>query len=238
MSHDHLTRRYRRVRLPECFTLLLLKTLRGTSDDQISLTSLVGNRSDLQMLFEKYFYDDQRIKTPTNILQTIGRDGIKNRLAAVFLFYEKHKCFPNDLNREMNTAHIVFLKKVEDLFTPLTAGGHSRAFLFAFFLAMNYCKDNNGAKDLEIIFQDLERVASVLRQYNVRTVQIDWMVLLYNHLECFLDKDKFLNILNKKIPFNEIIDMLDSSKTTLLIKNLLSYGYSINESQIFFEHIV
>ena len=78
----------------------------------------------------------------------------------------------------------------------------------------------------------------VLSLSTSRTIKIDWVVILIQHLILFLGKDEVVELVKAGGKYQDIYDLLTEDQKKIYMNNLLAYGASINEKDIFIsDHI-
>lgn len=86
-----------------------------------------------------------------------------------------------------------------------------------------------------IINKDL---IDLLKFSKARSQYPDWMLLLLYHFDNFFGREKLTEFLKTSTPYEKIYEQLTHDQKASLCLNLLAYGYSINEPDIFHESVV
>lgn len=219
------------LEMPKEFTQLLQLNLQqiesGQSHD--SLYKYIIQSEVLCALIETHFQHLYPQGKVHHFLRTLGWKNFRDRLASIYLHYLQYGSFPGVTS--VNSINDIVNKELQ--FEKYTINGHSRLFLFFYYLKMaqsNHFGTPFPDNDLEQIIQYAGR----------RTWTIDWTLLILWHFHSFIGKKKLLNILKyqrEEFRFQSLLKNITHLERRLLFSNLLNYSFSIQDRSLFVESI-
>jgi hypothetical protein len=121
------------VSLPEHFTKLLVSNIQNSTANNTNLEMYISENGELNALVKKIFRDIDADGFLGKILSISGWNGIRNRLAAVYIEYAMTGKFPETANLSLVTDII----NIENKLRHFTPAGFSRAFLLGFYAKMS-----------------------------------------------------------------------------------------------------
>ncbi len=210
------------VNLPDYFTHLLKINLTDHERTYRVLRHLIQQEEGFGMLIKKGF----SLGRLDSILQSVGWFGFREQLAALFI--SKLQC--GEFNFEVSRNSVDDLVQFEDRFKTYATSGFSRSFLLGFYLKIAF-----GDGSLQYYLDEMPRLLELSKS---KAIKIDWVMVLLVHFDHYLGRKGLESILQDGIEFEDIFNFLKDSQKNEMIENLLSYGNSINEPQMFINDTV
>lgn len=180
----------------------------------------------LNNLFKKF----TESKGLVNALTVLGWPNFRDRWANLYLHKLEHGFYSS-------TPDTIYVRSILELESKLghhCINGISRVFLLGFYL--NLAKFELKRKSVnnyqEITLPD--DILIYLKLSQVRSEKIDWLILILTHFSLAFGTKSLLQHISSGMGVDEIFDLLDQEDRELMISNLLSYGASINEKDMFF----
>lgn len=221
---------YPNVVMPDAFTYLLRSNMQSSGKLFGQLQLYVAKRADLQALVTRCFRGiDPELRVEA-IIKSLGWHGFRDHLAALYIERAKHGHYPLKLDAAPVLEIIHFEEKLKDF----TVQGHSRAFLLAFYLKLMLLSASQRTPNTKL--HDLlvrEEVLAHLKYAPGRTIKIDFVLLLLQHFDHFFGRDTLAEYLMAQKSYEELYRKLSVEQKKILVQNLLSYGSSIGETEIF-----
>lgn len=214
------------VLLPNYFITLLRANMNGTLGTAENFQQYVLQNPPLHAIFQQTFASvDSKIRLDV-IYRNCGWIGIRNRLASVFLFRQRHGYFDGH-------HHLALLNEIlaaeEDLAGQIV-DGYSSLFLFYFYLEniqILHPHAMNG--EWKAFFGDRGELKKYLRLVRVKNPQIDWVLLQLGNFHYFLGPELLLNFLQKDTKYLQLYSALTQEQQEHCLKNFLAYGYSTQD---------
>lgn len=216
------------VILPTEFITLLKNNLSVTSSPAPVFDVIRPNLA-LYSVLEKAFkeFDDGRGVEKTMI--ALGWSNFRDRMASLYVYKAIYGNYPVKTNMEL----VEDIKELENKFVDHSVHSISRVFLLGFYLKLaNIQNQNRGANQfLEIKIPD--EVLRVLDVTQGRSEKIDWLILTTMHFLDALGEKMLLNYLASGKKYDELHRLLNKEQQKNMMNNLLAYGASIQEKDIF-----
>lgn len=219
------------MRLPDYFTLLLRINMQSSGKNFASLDRYVYERAHFRSLVSRYFSDvDPKVRIPS-IVKSLGWHGFRDRLANIFL----EKMMSGKFPQHTKLDHVKEILEFEERVKKYTVDGYSRSFLLAFYLKSYLIwemSEGGGLAEFDQ-FQILSDVGQALELNGSRAIKIDWIILSLCLYSKFLGQDILVKELKSGKKFSELFQLLDDNQKRDKISNMLSYGASIGEQELF-----
>lgn len=217
------------VNLPDHFTRLLRVNMQSSGKNFSNLEFYISERQGLNLLFRRIFSDIDTNGNINKVLKSLGWHGVRDRYACLYI----EKLINGDFPSTIQTGNCFGILGIEDRLKKYCIEGYSRGFLLGFYFKMasielSISGDSSGSDLLKI-----SDVFDVLDLSTSRTIKIDWVVILIQHLIYFLGKDEVLELVSAGGRYEDIYSLLTEKQKKIYINNLLAYGASINEKDIF-----
>lgn len=218
------------ISLPEQFTRLLVSNIQNSTGTNTNLEMYINENAEINALVKKVFRDIDPDGFLGKILSIAGWPGIRNRLAAVYLEYAMTGRFPDAANLNLVTDIV----NIENKLRHFTPQGFSRAFLLGFYAKMSLIqikKMDNAASFNPLIIRD-EHI-EFMKFSKAKSARIDWLMLELIQFDQFLGTDRMNTMLAAGSRYESMFALLSPSEQQQMTQNFLTYGASINDTEIF-----
>lgn len=222
------------ISLPEHFTKLLVANIQNSTANNTNLELYINENKELNALVKRIFRDIDPDGFLGKILSISGWNGIRNRLAAVYLEYAMTGVFPDTANLNLVTDIINIENKLRHFTTP----GFSRAFLLGFYAKMTLIHVKKISDDVE----DEEAVSPLIitddhiefmKHSKAKSTRIDWLMLELIQYDHFLGTERVNTMLSAGSRYEAMFAQLSADEQQQMIENYMTYGASINDTDIF-----
>ena len=216
------------VKLPAEFVTLLKSNI-SISNSAAPVFDILKTNKSIYLILQNAFKEFDDGRGIEKILLALGWENFRERMASMYMFRELHGQYPASTNMEL----VDDIRKLEAQFSSHTVHTFSRLFLLGFYLKMadiqESKKENPGTLELKIPFE----IASLLKLSQGRTERTDWLILSLWHFTSALGDKAVMGALVDGKKFDDIYRMLTPRAREKMSDNLLAYGASINEEDIF-----
>jgi len=216
------------VILPNEF-LILLKINVSLSSASEPIFEVIRPNKALFLVLEKAFkeFDDGRGLEKTMV--ALGWANFRDRMASLYVYKSIYGNYPIKTSMEL----VEDLKLLELRFSNHSVTSLSRLFMLGFYLKLanieTQRKENNKYIDIKIP----DELGPFLKFSQGRTEKIDWLILITMHLLNGLGEKLLMNALVSGKKFSEIYNLMTPENRKDMMENLLAYGASIGEQDIF-----
>ncbi len=216
------------VILPNEF-LILLKINVSLSSASEPIFEVIRPNKALFLVLEKAFkeFDDGRGLEKTMV--ALGWANFRDRLASLYVYKSIYGNYPIKTSMEL----VEDVKLLELRFSNHSVTSSSRLFMLGFYLKLanieTQRKENNKYIDIKIP----DELGPFLKFSQGRTEKIDWLILSTMHLLNGLGDKLLMNALVSGKKFSEIYNLMAPENRKNMMDNLLAYGASIGEQDIF-----
>lgn len=223
------------VLLPDHLVLLLKANMASNAQLNRELDQYIYKRKDLYELVRRHFPDVDQYGAVGKLIKSIGWKGFRDKAAAMYLNY----MWQGNYDSIIDTSYLRDVLEVEEFLSTNTIQNYSRSFLLGFYLKSveltgGELEDSMCASKL---IQDLE-IKGILKAMGSRVIKIDWLVLQLIHFRHYLGFKALAAMLNRACSYAELYGELSMDQREELTQNMLSYGASIGETEIFIERPV
>ncbi len=218
------------VSLPDHFTKLLVSNIQNSTQSNTNLEMYINENSELNALIKKIFRDIDPDGFLGKILSISGWNGIRNRLAAVYIEYAMTGFFPEAANLSLVTDMI----NIENKLRHFTPTGFSRSFLLAFYAKMSLIQIKR--KDDSVNYTPLilrDEHLEFMKWSKAKSTRIDWLMLQLIQYDHFLGTERMNTFLESGSRYESLFALLSANEQRQMVKNFMTYGASINDSDIF-----
>jgi hypothetical protein len=211
------------VNLPHEFVTLLKSNLSVNNSSGTILEIIAPNRALLSIL-ETAFKEFETTRGLEKVIMTLGWSNFRDRMASVYISKSMYGEFPSKTDMDL----VEDIKSLENRFTDHSVNSYSRLFLFGFYLKLanfeiQHREDN---KFLEIKIPD--ELGAMLKLSQGRSERIDWL-----NLFSYFGEKTLMNHLVAGKKFEELYAQMPKDDQQVMGQNLMAYGASIQESDIF-----
>jgi hypothetical protein len=194
----------------------------------------INENVEMNALVKKIFRDIDPDGFLGKILSISGWNGIRNRLAAVYLEYAMTGRFPDTANLSLVTDII----NIENKLRHFTPAGFSRSFLLGFYAKMSLIQ----IKKLEYLtdFTPLilkDEHLEFMKWSKAKSSRIDWLILGLIQYDHFLGTQRMDTLLQSGFRYESLFALLSPLEQKNFIENCMTYGASINDTDIFLSDV-
>ena len=218
------------ISLPEYYTRLLVSNIQNSTQANNNLELYINDNKELNALVKKIFRDIDPDGFLGKILSIAGWNGVRNRLAAVFLENAMTGKFPESANLNLVTD----LLAVENKLRYFTPAGSNRAFLLAFYAKMSliHIKLKSDSRELSPLIIKDEHI-EFMKLSKAKSVRIDWLMVQLIQYEHFLGLDRLNDLLKNETRYASLFSLLSTEEQQQMMNNFLTYGASVFDNEIF-----
>ncbi len=164
-------------------------------------------------------------------LTALGWPGFRDRLASLYIYKAVHGVYPAVTYPEL----VEEIHSLELRFGAFGTSGNSRVFLLGMYLKLSNLKLLNEAAGKFFELQIPLGVDAILRQTQGRSEKLDWLLLIVTHLQESLGEPTLSRMLLAGEKIDGIYPLLSPGDRQRMFKNLLTYGASIREPDMFLD---
>ncbi len=223
---------YPNVVMPDAFTYLLRSNMQSSGKVFTQLQIYVARHADLSAIVARCFKGIDPELRVDGIIKSLGWHGFRDHLAALYIERARLGHYP----KKLDTTPVSEIIRFEENLKDYTVQGHSRAFLLAFYLKLMLLDQNSSTPEAKL--EDLlvrDEVVSHLNLAKGRSVKIDYALLAIQHFDHFFGHQKLSDYLKRQKTYSDMYQLLTSEQKNCFTKNLLAYGSSIGESEVYLE---
>lgn len=216
------------VNLPHEFVTLLKSNL-ALSNDPAPIIDLISPNLALLSVLETAFNEFNGDRGIEKVFKTLGWSNFRDRMASIYIYKLKYGDFPFQTDTEL----VEDIKQLENRFSDHSVHSYSRLFLLGFYfkfanLDIQHREDNHF---LELTIPS--EIESLLKLSQGRSERIDWLILILYHLYHSLGEKLVMNSLISGKKFEDIYALMPKDAQEVMAQNLLAYGASIQEPDLF-----
>jgi hypothetical protein len=216
------------VILPAQF-ITLLKTNLSVSTSSAPIFDLIRPNQAIYQTLEKAFkeFDDGRGLEKTMV--ALGWSNFRERMASLYVYKAIHGKFPISTSMEL----VEDVKELEIRFSNHGVNSLSRIFLLGFYLKLANLQIQNRENNKFMEIKIPDEIGSLLKLAQGRSEKIDWLILILMHLLQGLGDKMLMNSLISGKKIDELYQLLTPELRKNMMDNLLGYGASIREQDLF-----
>jgi hypothetical protein len=223
------------IKMPDYFTLLLRVNMQSSGQYFTGLQQYILNNSSFLGLAEIGLKDIDKDLHIEKIIKVLGWHGLRDRIATMIIYKKINGEFPDHIPHN----NVYGLLDFEDKVKQNTVAGYSRAFLLGLYqkLMLHHIQEVDPNLKVNNMLVDDSTIA-LLRFAKSRTIKVDWLLILLKHFSFYLGYEELEKLLKSNTSYEEIFSCLELEQQEILMGNLLSYGSSINDSEIFYSKTI
>ena len=223
------------IALPADFIDLLKLDMNTRGAGFKKLKSKYWHEGSVSSLVKKCFFDIDSTGRFERIIHSLGWLGFRDRLAAAYIEYQLTGHFPN----VPDISYIDDILELEELLKPYTIDGHGRGFLLGFFLKMSLCESIRKDPKIDLLPININKeVIKLLDLGQSKLLHIDWLYLTLLEISNFKRVSYLRENLKSGVNFKDLLIDLPEKERQKIIFNLVTYGASIKDREIFFDEVV
>ncbi len=221
---------FQHVTLPDYYTHLLKVNMQSSAKSAFDLKAFLHQHKESSVLLKMIFADLDNTGSTDRLLKAVGWLGIRDRMANAFC----HKLITGGFHSKQDYSLITDILEFEDQLKKYTVEGHSRAFLLGFYLKNLLLQLRVTKTDESIVsLVNSDEIFQLLQFSRARIIKIDWLIILILHFKFFFGFQPLLQDLKAGKDWNYFYQKCTPGQLGTLITNMLCYGSSINENDIF-----
>ena len=216
------------IQLPNYFTPFFKFNLYGSITPYKLFTTTIASNKSFVGIIKYCFSDIDPHGRPDTIFKSLGWISLRNRLAAIYL----EKACTSKIPKIPKLEYIMNAQRFERKIKQHTVDGISRGFMLGFYLSFLELETQ------QHINLEVDKLIPFLELSKSKTIQIDWIIILLLHFEKFLTSSTLKSLIQNKASFQTIFLKLKDTEKTALLKNLMSYGFSIDDKECFYGQVI
>jgi hypothetical protein len=224
------------ISLPRELCQLLCSNMNASVDSSAIIQNFINERPAFRFFIEEKFKEFDKKKRMDYIIQSLGWNGFRDRLANLYLHHILHHKFPH----RTSTQHIQELGRLEQRISQYSVEGYSRGFLLAFYLLcvrLTQRKEDPSNQGPSELFS--RKLIDLMKYSHTRIIKVDWVLLLLLHYEHFLGHESLKGALQvPNFSYQKLYEELTPGQRQTMNENLLTYAFSIHEADMFADELV
>ncbi len=215
--------------MPKEFVSLLRTSIAVTNSPGPVFDSIRSNRG-LMMLLEKSFKEFDDGRGVEKVMVALGWSHFRDRFASLYIFKSIYGHFPQKTDMSL----VEDIKNIETLYSDFSIQSYSRIFLLGFYLSLSNIEVRHKEGQLNVPLQLPPEVLDVMSICQGRSERIDWLMLMVWHFITYLGKNELINKLTAGVSFSDLYQSITADQQLHFTQNLLTYGASVQEDEVFF----
>jgi hypothetical protein len=220
--------RFPYIKLPDEL-LTLLKSNISVSNSPTPVFDIIRPNRGLFMILEKAFKDLDDGRGLEKTMLALGWPNFRERMASMYIYKSIYGNFPVHTQMEL----VDDIRALEVKFQDHSVFGPSRVFMLGLYLRLANINIQNRENNQFLELKIPDEVSGLLKLSQGRTERVDWLILITMHLKEGLGEKLLANSLASGKKFEELYDILPTDKREEMLSNLLAYGASIKEQDVF-----
>jgi len=220
-----------KVVMPVDFLTLLKGNRISVASDMNQLLAHIRSNPSFNALLRESFQEFDESKRLDIIIKNLGWENFRDRVASLYLYHNENKFFPPTTDLELVEDISDFEKRIE----KHSVQNFSRGFLLMFYFKMGKLITTRRVDGESKFYLIPEDVFELLKYSKVKTVKIDWLILTLWHFVEYLGRNKVQKHLEDETcdVYRTLFNALKHDEKYTMIENLLAYGQSIDEPELF-----
>lgn len=216
------------VNLPQEFVTLLKSSLTASSGPEPILEVIRPNRALYSILENSFdeFHDGRGLE---KLMLALGWFNFRDRMASVYIYKKIYGNYPAQTNMEL----VEEIKELESRFSSHGVHSYSRLFLLGFYFKMAQVQLREKADNPFLELNVPQEIGPLLKLSQGRTEKTDWLVLILMHMHIDIGPKLIANSLAQGKKFEDLYGFMTIEARRTMHDNLLAYGASIREQDIF-----
>jgi hypothetical protein len=216
------------VHLPEEFVTLLKASLPITTGSGPIFEVIRPNRA-LLLILENAFSEFNDGRGIEKVMIALGWSNFRERMASIYVYKAIFGNYPTTTNMEL----VADVRYLESLYAHHGIHSYSRLFLLGFYLKLANLSTQKKADNQFLEIKIPYEVGPLLKLAQGRSQRIDWLILIVTHLYHAFGEKMLANNLVSGKNFEDMYELMTPESREQMFRNLLAYGASIKESEVF-----
>ena len=217
--------------IPEELGWILQSHFHNNRSSYVRITDEVYDSPFLKLMVPKLFGQYMKGNNMESMLNALGWNGFRDRLTSIYIY----KALKGEFPTEIDINCIEDIKNFENELIDFAPEGHSRIFMLAVYLKLCEVRLTN---EHQYIQEKLLSVKPVLKRVlelgTQKSIRADWLILTLMNIAEIVDEEVLIKtISDHKGNFYKILGLLKEEEKEKVMTNLLAYGASINENEMF-----
>lgn len=220
------------IDMPDEFTLLLREDMSSSGKLHVGLQSYILKNPSLKGILNRILNHGEDVDINSHI-KTLGWHGVRDRILCYYINFAKTKRHAT----KVNVDDIEELLRLEKVLRFSTVSGYSRLLLFGFYLILD-CIENDIPELTSHPLYPSQDVIDILKLQSERVVDIDFLIIIVQHLIHFFGKDKVLAYIGENFSYESLYLKFSEEQKYQVTSNFLTYCASINQTSLFTEKTI
>lgn len=220
--------------VPEELTRLCLADPTNVKQMASLVTDLAFDNTAFRILIENRFNFSFESEMFIKFFSDYGVKLFRNELALCYLSYAMDKSYYSDSAQE----HLDEILKIEAELGEYFSEADFKPFILLFHLKNNDIEARRDGKNQFMNSYDFHKIKELLVNYKQNLKRTDWLIVLLKSLLDIYKSDTSKKILEHQGNFSKILNSLTMDQRKLIVKDHLSYGQSIGDTDYFLFHKV
>ena len=216
------------VNLPHEF-VALLKANHTVTNSPALIVDVIRPNKALVFILETAFKDFDSSRGLEKVIMVLGWANFRERMASVYVYKSLYGDFPSKTDMEL----VDDIKLTESRYTDHSVNSYSRLFLLGLYLKLANLEIQHGEENKFTEIKLPADLGDLLSLSEGRSERIDWLILLLLHLQSALGEKQLMEYLIEGKKFDELYLLMSKDDQTIMANNLMAYGASIRESDVF-----
>jgi hypothetical protein len=216
------------VIMPQEFVTLLKANLPVTTPPGPVFDLIRPNRA-LFLILENAFKEFDDGRGVEKVMTALGWSNFRERMASIYIYKSMHGEYPSKTDMEL----VEEIKEMEARFTDHSVTSFARLFMLGFYLKLANISIQRREDNKFLEIKIPQEIGSLLKLSQGRSERIDWLILILLHLSASLGEKMLMNNLISGKKFEELYILMPKDAQELMSQNLLAYGASIQEADVF-----
>lgn len=216
------------VVMPQEFITLLKANLPVTTPPGPVFDIIRPNRA-LFSILENAFKEFDDGRGVEKVMTALGWSNFRERMASIYIYKTMHGDYPSKTDMEL----VEGIKEMEDRFADHSVTSFARLFMLGFYLKLANISIQRREDNKFLEIKIPTEISSLLKLSQGRSERIDWLILILLHLNASLGEKMLMNSLISGKKFEDLYMLMSKDAQEVMSQNLLAYGASIQEGDVF-----
>jgi hypothetical protein len=216
------------VPLPREFLTLLKSNLSVVNTPEPIFEVIRPNRA-LYMILDSAFKEFDDGRGLEKLMLALGWSNFRDRMASLYVYKSIYGEYPAKTNMDL----VDDIKAIETRFSEHAVHSYSRLFLLGFYLKLAQVKVRHRESNRFLDLKLPPEIGTVIALSEARSERPDWILLMVSHFQIAFGTKNLINGLISGKKFEELYELMNPEQRELMHRNLLAYGASIQEEDVF-----
>jgi hypothetical protein len=207
----------------------ILKTNLSVSNPSQVIAEILQESTSIHFILQKPFLEFGFGSNLERSISSMGWQNFRDRLTGLYI----HKSLYGDYPLKATVDQVLDIKNLEDIFSDHYVKGPSRIFMLGFYLRLVniYLRNHSSTEYNDIRIP--QEVINILSLSKNKSHKIDWLILILMHLNMGLGYKNLSEEISYGKKIKDLYVLLTAEQRKLMLDNLLAYGASIGEADLF-----